>query len=216
MWILLNGYSQEVEQHPNVGGLIQPRNWVRAAPWVAARRPWAVDNDYKRFDQAAFRRLLELLRVDHPDPASAGCLFVAVPDVYSDWPATFRLWHEWRDEVWSYNMPLALVVQDGATIRDVPWRSFRTLRRDGGSFSGAIFVGGTTEWKFSDDAAAIVREANRLGLWTHVGRVNGLAQLKHAQSIGADSVDGGGFSQFRKHLAWGAPAAAAEFQPRLL
>jgi hypothetical protein len=77
-------------------------------------------------------------------------------------------------------------------------------------------VGGDTEWKMGEDAAAIVRVANNLGLWTHVGRCNSISRIKHAKEIGADSIDGGGFSQFRKHLAWGAAAAAAAFQPRLL
>jgi len=83
-------------------------------------------------------------------------------------------------------------------------------------FSGAIFIGGTTEWKFSEDAAAIVRVARRLGLWVHWGRGNSKRRIAYAKEICCDSLDGGGFSQFRKHLAWGAPAAAAEYQPRLL
>lgn len=216
MWILVNGYSNEVEQHPNVGGLVQPRNWVRAAPWVHAQRPWAIDNDYRRFDALAFMRLLELLCVEHADPTGAGCLFVAVPDVYADWPATLRQWHAWRDRVWGYNMPLALVVQNGATIRNVPWISFRTRWRDCGYYSGAIFLGGTMDWKYSEDAAAIVRVANRLRLHTHWGRGNSRKAIAYARAIGCDSLDGGGFSLYRKHLAWGAPAAAAEYQPRLL
>ena len=216
MHILLSGYSREVGPHPNVGGLIQPRNWTRAAPWVAARRVWAVDNDFKRFDPQQFLRLLELLRAEHPDPVSAGCLFVAVPDVFGDWPATLRQWHAWRDQVWGYNMPMALVIQDGATVRSVPWRSFRTIWRDGGAFSGAIFIGGSMAWKYSEDVAAITRVANRLRLHVHWGRGNSRKALSYAKEIGCDTLDGGGFSLFRKHLAWGAPLAAAYFQSRLL
>jgi len=215
-YILVNGYSPEVEPHPNVGGLIQPRNWARARPWVEARRVWAIDNDYKRFDATRFVRLLTLIRAEHPDPTTSGCLFVAVPDVYRDHAATLALWRKWRDQVWGFDMPLAFVVQNGAHLSNVPWRDFRTVWRGAAYYTGAIFVGGDTAWKMGDEAAAIVRVANSLGLWTHVGRCNSLARIRHAKEIGADSVDGGGFSQFRKHLAWGAPAAAAEYQPRLL
>jgi len=162
--IPVNGYSPEIEPHPNVGGLIQPRNWAQAQPWIEARRLWAIDNDYKRFDSGRFVQLLTRIRAEQPDPTSSGCLFVAVPDVYRDHAATLAQWRKWRDVVWGFEMPLAFVIQNGAHISNVPWRDFRTLWRGASYYTGAIFVGGDTEWKLGENAAAIVRVANNLGL----------------------------------------------------
>jgi hypothetical protein len=145
-------------------------------------------------------RLLTLIRAEHPDSTTSGCLFVAVPDVYRDHAATLALWRRWRDQVWGFDMPLAFVVQNEAHRANVPWRDFRTVWRGCAYYTGAIFVGGDTAWKMGDEAAAIVRVAKSLGLWTYAGRCNSLARIRHAKAIGADSVDGGGFSQFRKHL----------------
>ena len=74
---------------------------------------------------------------------------------------------------------VALVAQDGATPETAPWD-----RMD------ALFVGGSTEWKLSSGAVAMMREAKARGVWVHVGRVNSLKRLRWAQAHGADSADG--------------------------
>ena len=55
----------------------------------------------------------------------------------------------------------------------------------------ALFIGGTTEWKMSDEARRLMD-----GRWTHMGRVNSFRRLQLAKSWGVDSVDGTGMSWF--------------------
>ena len=54
----------------------------------------------------------------------------------------------------------------------------------------AFFVGGTTEWKLSAEAAALTRTAVDMGKWVHMGRVNGGKRYEYADVIGCHSVDG--------------------------
>lgn len=75
--------------------------------------------------------------------------------------------------------PAAFVTQDGCTDALVPWGEI-----------DALFVGGSDRWKLSEASWALVAEANRRGLWTHVGRVNSFARLKACASAGARSADG--------------------------
>lgn len=210
MWLFVNGYTEEVDKYLNVGGLLQPRTWGLADKWigecvVGAKKCWGVDNDcFRGLDIAMYISLLTRLKARYPSPATSGCMFVTVPDVVANADATRDLWDTWRDKVWGYEMPLAYVIQDGATTKHVPWRDFRVLWRDCAYYTGAIFVGGSTAYKLGEDAAAIVRVANRLGLWVHMGRVNSARRLNYAASIGCDSVDGSGYSMFRKLI----PAAS--------
>ncbi len=76
-------------------------------------------------------------------------------------------------------MPLAIVLQDGATVETVPWDEV-----------GAVFVGGTTEWKLGSEVRSIVAEANARRIWAHMGRVNSHRRLRYADWIGCDSADG--------------------------
>ena len=120
------------------------------------------------FTLAKYRKLV----ADHPN-----ALFVTVPDVVGDWAATLRRWDEFPKDDWP--VPLAIVLQDGATVATVPWDAI-----------GAVFVGGTTEWKLGPEVRSIVAEANHRRVWAHMGRVNSLRRLRYATWIGCDSVDG--------------------------
>ncbi len=221
MWIFVNGYTAELDQYSNVGGLLQPRTWSLADKWIAgyvigAKKAWGVDNDcFRGLDVAEYTALLVRLKARYPAPATSGCAFVTVPDVVGNADATRDLWDTWREKVRGYDMPLAYVIQDGATTKHVPWRDFRVLWRDCAYYTGAIFIGGSTTYKLGEDAAAIVHVANRLGLWVHMGRVNSHRRLRYAASIGCDSVDGSGYSQFRQHIP-AASAIANTEQKRLL
>lgn len=127
-------------------------------------------------------------------PLQGSCLFAAVPDVVSDHAATLDRWHEWSPLVRDLGYPPAFVIQDGCTPAAVPWDE-----------CGAVFLGGTTAFKLSPAAEAVLREARVRGVWAHVGRVNSLRRLRWAADMGARSADG-------TFLAW-APDARA---PRLL
>jgi len=120
------------------------------------------------FTLAKYRKLV----ANHPN-----ALFVTVPDVVGDWAATLRRWGEFPKGDWP--VPLAIVLQDGATVDTVPWDAI-----------GAVFVGGTTEWKLGSEVRSIVAEANHRRVWAHMGRVNSHQRLRYAEWIGCDSADG--------------------------
>jgi len=115
---------------------------------------WAADNcAYTGFAAARFYPWLETMQ-----PYKAKCLFVAVPDVVGDAPATIALWQQHAHRMTSW--PLAFVAQDGQESLPLP-EGFKTL-----------FVGGSTEWKESQAAIDVIRRAQALGARIHIGRVN--------------------------------------------
>jgi hypothetical protein len=104
-------------------------------------------------------------------------LWVAVPDVVADAPATLAKWGPWSRIIRDGGFKAALVVQDGMSVADA-----LACEPD------ALFVGGTTGWK---------------ELWlhrwcdahehVHVGRVNGYRMLVNCYRAGAESCDGTGW-----------------------
>ena len=86
-------------------------------------------------------------------------------------------------------LPYGFVLQDGATSATIPWHQCQ-----------ALFLGGSTEYKLSEEAHELCREAKRRGKWVHVGRVNS-ARRERLIAPFADSFDGTKYSQFaRRHL----------------
>ena len=169
---------REHHPHPNLGRLLSPRDYSRAAD-SAEHMPVAADNDcFQGLDVQRFKSMcyaLEFLPVH----------WVSVPDVVADAKATMRRFARWRDFIASLGHSVALCAQDG--LRSAPWDEIDCL-----------FVGGSTEWKMSDQAHALVREARERGKWTHMGRVNTARRMMLAGSWGIDSVDGTSTSMFRR------------------
>ena len=182
------------------GRLVQPRHYPRIEDTAHGGIPWAADNDcFQGLDEPAFRKMLERIA------GLPGCLFVTAPDVVGDHAETLKRWAAWAPIIRAHNLPAAFVLQDGCPAGSVP------------QDAGAVFVGGTTDYKLGPDAAASVRTAKRRGLWAHMGRVNSERRMRYAASIGCDSVDGTKYAKF-KHtwLAGAVRAAAAPSQERLL
>lgn len=178
MIVLINGGPALDRFGPTgyVGRLVSPRSGNRVRPGER----WAADNDaFLAWDGPRFRRMLARLS------GVPGCLFVAAPDVVADAAATLARFGEWAPEIAAAGLPAALVGQDGAEGLDLPWGEF-----------DALFVGGSTAWKLSAAAADLCREARARGKWAHVGRVNTRRRLRVAYDLGADSVDGTGWSMF--------------------
>lgn len=175
----------EYDEHDHLGRLVVPDHFWRVADTARSGLPWAADNGaFGDFDVDAYRRMLSAI-TDLP-----GCLFVAVPDVVADADATLARFAEWADEVAGTGQPLALVAQDGLTPSRVPWARV-----------GALFVGGSTEWKLGAAARELVQAARARGVHVHMGRVNGRRRYGYARSIGCDSIDGSGLGRFhRTHL----------------
>ena len=142
---------------------------------------WAADNDaYSAWDELRYRQMLNAIK-DLPPP-----LFVTLPDVVGDAAATLLLAFDWHRQLRRRDLPIALVAQDGLTVKTTPWEAL-----------DALFIGGSTEFKMSDTARRLTSEAKERGLWVHMGRVNGHRRLRFAKAIGCDSVDGTSLSWFR-------------------
>lgn len=159
----------------NLGVLCSPRRVYGAEMdgW-----PWAADNDaFSKWDEGRYIDMLDRIE------GRKGCLFVTAPDVVGDAYGTQVLFDKWFPRL-EGRFPVAYVGQDG--LEFVLWEAI-----------DAFFVGGTTEWKMSAQAAKFVREAKDRGKWVHMGRVNSYERGRYARWIGCDSIDGTQFSWFR-------------------
>lgn len=139
---------------------------------------WAADNgcysQSSKFVPSDYLAWLELMR-----PVQASCLFATAPDVVGDARATWERSRGILPVIRSMGYRAALVAQDGLEGMTVEWDSFDTL-----------FVGGTTEWKLSEAAYSLVRQARIRGKHTHMGRVNSRLRFMAALVGGYDSADG--------------------------
>lgn len=141
---------------------------------------FAIDNGaFSGFDAQAFCALLERER-EHVK----NCLFVCVPDVVGDGRRTLEIFFE-RHTLIPREWPVAFVCQDGSEHHAIPWTAV-----------AAVFIGGTTHWKMSSHAAAIVKAAKILGKHVHIGRVNTPERWSHFERLGADTCDGSGLCRF--------------------
>jgi hypothetical protein len=61
----------------------------------------------------------------------------------------------------------------------------------------------------SENAEAVIRRAQALGKWVHVGRVNTIRRIRRFQRMGVDSVDG-------TCLCYGPTKNRARLEPQLL
>ena len=140
---------------------------------------YAIDNGaFSGFKADAFRSLLERQK-----PHQDRCVFVAVPDVVGSARRTLEVFRHWYGvlSVW----PLALVAQDGIEDLDIPW-----------DLLAAVFVGGSTDFKLSESAVHVIRAAQAIGKWVHIGRVNTPERVEKFTDLGVDSIDGTGLSRF--------------------
>lgn len=183
-------------EHPNLGRLVSPRGFDRIVD-TDREMLWAADNDaYAAWDEMRYRRMLAAIRAT----ARQRLIFVTIPDVVADWHSTRDWWDYWLHET-DY-LPRAYVIQDGQRSDMMPWHEMT-----------ALFVGGTTTYKLSVEAAELVREAKRRGLWVHMGRVNTRRRIRYAKAIGCDSIDGTQASMFTDtHLPWMLDHVAAPAQ----
>ena len=106
------------------------------------------------------------------------CLFAVAPDVVGDAKETLKRSLPMLPKLRSAGYQAAFIAQDGAT-EDLPWDEFDCL-----------FIGGTTDWKLSQQAGDLIAHAKKKNKWVHVGRVNSYTRIKAISVLGADSCDG--------------------------
>lgn len=120
------------------------------------------------------------------------CLWVAVPDVVGDAPATLALWPLMAARIRSRGWRVALVLQDGMTTETLTQIDPRP---------DALFIGGSDTYKLGAEVRRIVAE------WdgpAHMGRVNSYRRMRYAAQVGVDTVDGTvlAFDQTRPVWSW--------------
>jgi hypothetical protein len=175
--IYLSGHkSDAIREDLAVGrmGLLRtPANGYR----LDAVAVWAMDNGCYTGaypGDTGYLALLETL-ADH----RSRCLFVAVPDVVGDAPATLDLFAPMARQIRALGWPAALVGQDGMESLPVPW-----------DLVDRVFIGGSTDWKLGPAAVALIAEARHRGKPVHVGRVNSARRFARFAALGCASADG--------------------------
>jgi hypothetical protein len=199
--MFVSGATRSTRRYP-VGEFIVPAagNVPDALQLLPGR--WAMDNGaYSGFDAAAFVAMLEQFY------GRKGCRFVTAPDVVADAHATLARWPFWSRLIRGVGFVPALVAQDGMTTSDIPWSEL-----------GALFIGGSTEWKLGSSAETLIAVAKARGLWVHMGRVNSSTRIWEAARKGVDSFDGTHWVRSPdRYIPTGVDsAAAATAQRRLL
>lgn len=191
MIILVSGATAEVSKYSpdEVGRLLTPASGNSADVTAECGQLWAADNGcFKGLDPDAYLAMLN--RIAAVDMSRL--IFVSVPDVVGDHHVTLSMFRYWLPALKRRKLPAAFVCQDGADIASVPWADI-----------SAVFIGGYTRWKLSQQAERIIRYARARGLWVHIGRVNRQERIRHCAALGADSIDGSQFSKWSKtHLPW--------------
>lgn len=176
---------------PDDWGLLNTDAGSMAARHLAVYKH-AFDNRafHNKFDPERFYPFLAKMRI-----YQANNLFVACPDVVRDCAGTLALFDQHAPQIAALGYTVALVAQDGLErVRDWPP-------------AGALFVGGSDDWKESPETDMCIRRAKALGWWVHIGRVNSKRRFDHFQLVGADSCDGtfvkfGGQANWRRMRHW--------------
>jgi hypothetical protein len=164
----------------DLGVMIQPRC---AMPARRDRYVFAADNGC--FNEATWVGEQDWLLWAGLLPADR-CLFVTCRDVYrpvqATAEATWRRSEPYFETLRTLGHRPAIVCQHGADECEPLWDECE--RWD------ALFVGGDDAWKMSSAAHDCVREAQLLGKWVHVGRVNTWRRFREVADWNANSVDG--------------------------
>lgn len=186
MILLVSGSTKSVrEQAPSsngrLGHLLTPLNGNKVETILETGLPWAIDNGaFKKFEPNKFMTLLD------ESVGKPRCLFVAAPDVVANANRTIFSFYHWWPVLKKTGQPIAFVLQDGQENMPLP----------PDRFYDALFIGGSTKFKLSREAAALGQEGKRRGKWLHMGRVNTPGRIRHAADIGCDSIDGTSTSMF--------------------
>lgn len=159
--------------HPNFGVMMTPDMW-NAVP--AKGIPIAIDNacfnNPKDYSDARYETYLRNLSMQRD------ILFATAPDVLGDHKSTVARSLPVLRKIRSLGVKAAFVAQDGWTEKSTPWDEL-----------DAIFIGGSTHFKFAQGRDAVAAGLAR-GKWCHMGRVNSKKRFLYSARIGCHSCDG--------------------------
>ena len=176
MAIYLTGSVTDVRSlldNKRLGYMNTPSNRHTMNNWI-----WAADNGCYGKNYVGDDKWFAWLE-SFTDEAKSLCLFATAPDVVGDASSTLARSLPWLSKIRSIRYKAAFVAQDGLRVDSCPWDEF-----------DALFIGGTTDWKLSKDAADLMSAGKQRGKWIHVGRVNSWKRYQGMACRGADSVDG--------------------------
>ena len=157
--------------------------------------PWGLDNGcFKRFKRDTWLRMVKATYDIEERPK-----FVCMPDIVGDARRTLELFSTFIQYTGGLNN--CLVLQDGIGEFNIPWSKVK-----------AVFVGGSDEFKVSQECMAAVKAAKYMGKWVHIGRVNTAERVKYWLGI-ADSIDGSGISRY-DHMLRNVIAAIEGHEPQ--
>jgi hypothetical protein len=230
----------QAHDHPNIGRLLQPRDFSRLADTLAAGYSTAVDNDgYKGVDFPKFSKMLASIRdtLWGELPTAAQLLQHAG----FTWPAANE-----SGEANPLGPPhpmlgpapanfLWVVVPDVVADARETYRYFQWLHpamcdlplayavQDGSGDVGipwdapnlrCLFLAGSDEYKLSSEMAEIAAAGKARGLWIHGARCNSAKRTRHFASISCDSFDGTGASTWPRllpeYLEWASAPPPAQ------
>ena len=144
--------------------------------YALSGKPYGLDNGcYSRFPEKKWKKLLI-------DAEESTPIFVCLPDIVGDARRTLDLFNVFKPLTES--LPRALVLQDGIGNFEIPWNDI-----------DAVFVGGSDEFKISNECINACKVAKMLNKWVHIGRINTSSRVKNWLELG-DSLDGSGISKY--------------------
>lgn len=109
------------------------------------------------------------------------CLFATAPDVVANHWATVNRSFDMLQRIRDLGFPVAFVAQD--FMETCAWDLWDDI--------DCLFIGGSTRWKLSAEAASLARCARSVGKHVHMGRVNSFKRFRYAaDEVEAHSVDG--------------------------
>jgi hypothetical protein len=107
------------------------------------------------------------------------CLGANAPDKVGDAEETMKRSLPVLPQIRELGYLASFVGQDGIEKLKIPWNEF-----------DVFFIGGTTDWKLSEEAAAVSLASIERSKWLHMGRVNSYKRYLYAALLDCDSVDG--------------------------
>ena len=149
--------------------------------------PYGLDNGaFTEFKEKTWLRMLT-------DAEQVTPVFVAAPDCPFDAMRTLEMFQIYQRHL--NELPACLVIQNGIENVQIPWSSL-----------SAVFVGGDDAFKIKESTFRVLKVAQMLGKYIHLGRVNSeqriidYRQAEKDYNFSVGSVDGSGISRFDERL----------------
>lgn len=183
---LSSSSSKEITEKTSkvFGGFATP--YTGNTKLIKLGRLWAGDNgSYSReFDEDKFYSFLDKML-----PYKSTNLFIACPDEVYDAEKTLFLYKKHFHRIKHYGYSVALVTQDNLLHNDV---GVYTKDDDIVPFTDIdwLFIGGSNIHKNAETTKNLIIKAKNLGIYIHVGRVNGRKRLSYFKNLGVHTVDG--------------------------